>query len=62
MHSTHYNHSGIYCLSKAAIHSMTDTLRMELKPFGVHVMVVAPGKLILIVELTNDFTEFLSVY
>lgn len=38
-------HSGIYCLSKAAIHSMTDTLRMELKPFGVHVMVVAPGKL-----------------
>jgi short-subunit dehydrogenase len=35
---------GIYCLSKAAIHSMTDTLRMELQPFGVHVMVVAPGK------------------
>jgi NAD(P)-dependent dehydrogenase (short-subunit alcohol dehydrogenase family) len=35
---------GIYCLSKAAIHSMTDTLRMELKPFGVDAMVVAPGK------------------
>jgi NAD(P)-dependent dehydrogenase (short-subunit alcohol dehydrogenase family) len=34
---------GIYCLSKAAIHSMTDTLRMELKPFGVDAMVVAPG-------------------
>ncbi|CAO3660039.1 unnamed protein product [Umbelopsis ramanniana] len=37
--------AGIYCLSKAAIHSMTDTLRMELKPFGVHVMVVAPGSI-----------------
>ncbi|CAO3678493.1 unnamed protein product [Umbelopsis vinacea] len=37
--------SGIYCLSKAAIHSMTDTLRMELKPFGVDAMVVAPGSI-----------------
>ncbi|KAG2177251.1 hypothetical protein INT43_007908 [Umbelopsis isabellina] len=37
--------AGIYCLSKAAIHSMTDALRMELAPFGVHAMVVAPGSI-----------------
>ncbi|KAI9305468.1 hypothetical protein BJ944DRAFT_265147 [Cunninghamella echinulata] len=35
--------AGIYSLSKAAVHSLSDTLRMELKPFGVHVTVVAPG-------------------
>ncbi|GAA5794757.1 hypothetical protein HPULCUR_000103 [Helicostylum pulchrum] len=35
--------AGIYALSKAATHSMSDTLRMELKPFGVQVIVVAPG-------------------
>jgi short-subunit dehydrogenase len=35
---------GIYALSKAAVHSMSDTLRMELKPFGIQVTVVAPGK------------------
>ena len=40
---------------------MTDTLRMELKPFGVHVMVVAPGKLILIGRVPYGFTEFSSV-
>lgn len=36
--------AGIYCLSKAAVHSMSDTLRMELKPFNITVSVVAPGK------------------
>ncbi|KAL4214316.1 hypothetical protein AB4K20DRAFT_1273742, partial [Rhizopus microsporus] len=35
--------AGIYALSKAAVHSMSDTLRMELKPFGIQVTVVAPG-------------------
>ncbi|CEI99917.1 Putative NAD-binding protein (Fragment) [Rhizopus microsporus] len=34
--------AGIYALSKAAVHSMSDTLRMELKPFGIQVTVVAP--------------------
>ncbi|CAO3649910.1 unnamed protein product [Cunninghamella blakesleeana] len=35
--------AGIYSLSKAAVHSLSDTLRIELKPFGVHVSVVVPG-------------------
>ncbi|KAI8647254.1 hypothetical protein BD408DRAFT_408859 [Parasitella parasitica] len=37
--------AGIYSLSKAALHSMSDTLRLELKPFGIQVVVVAPGSI-----------------
>ncbi|KAI8343106.1 hypothetical protein BC941DRAFT_410435 [Chlamydoabsidia padenii] len=37
--------AGIYSMSKAAVHSMSDVLRLELKPFGVHVTVVAPGSI-----------------
>jgi NAD(P)-dependent dehydrogenase (short-subunit alcohol dehydrogenase family) len=32
-----------YCSSKAALHSLTDALRMELAPFGIHVVSVQPG-------------------
>lgn len=35
--------SGAYCASKAALHSFSDALRMELKPFGIEVMTVQPG-------------------
>ncbi|KAI7864910.1 hypothetical protein BDF14DRAFT_1997469 [Spinellus fusiger] len=35
--------AGIYSMSKAAVHSLTDALRLELKPFGVNVVLVAPG-------------------
>jgi NAD(P)-dependent dehydrogenase (short-subunit alcohol dehydrogenase family) len=35
--------SGAYCASKAALHFLSDTLRMEVAPFGIHVMVVQPG-------------------
>ena len=32
-----------YCSSKAAVHSLTDALRMELAPFGIHVVCIQPG-------------------
>lgn len=35
--------AGWYCASKAALHSLSDALRMELKPFGVRVLTVQAG-------------------
>ncbi|KAL2621186.1 hypothetical protein R1flu_001391 [Riccia fluitans] len=35
--------AGGYISSKAAIEALTDALRMELKPFGLQVMLVLPG-------------------
>lgn len=35
--------AGAYCATKAAVHALSDALRMELAPFGVEVMVVQPG-------------------
>jgi len=35
--------TGIYNSSKAAIHSLTEGLRMECKPFNIDVMLVVPG-------------------
>ncbi|KAF8406175.1 hypothetical protein HHK36_008255 [Tetracentron sinense] len=35
--------AGSYCSSKAAVHAMSNTLRVELRPFGIHVVLVVPG-------------------
>ena len=35
--------AGAYCSSKAALHSLTDALRMEIAPLGIRVITVQPG-------------------
>ncbi|MBK9623023.1 MAG: SDR family NAD(P)-dependent oxidoreductase [Rhodocyclaceae bacterium] len=35
--------AGAYCSSKAAFHSLSDAMRMELAPFGIRVVTIQPG-------------------
>jgi NADP-dependent 3-hydroxy acid dehydrogenase YdfG len=35
--------AGAYCSSKAAVHSISDAMRIELAPFGIRVVTIQPG-------------------
>ena len=36
---------GVLCATKSALRSITDALRMELRPFGIHVSLIEPGSI-----------------
>jgi NAD(P)-dependent dehydrogenase (short-subunit alcohol dehydrogenase family) len=44
-------YQGLYCASKFAVEGMTEALRMEVKAFGIDVVLIEPG------DTCTDFTE-----
>ena len=44
-------YQGLYCASKFAVEGMTETLRMEVKAFGIDVVLLEPG------DTRTDFTD-----
>lgn len=44
-------YAGAYCASKAALHALSDSLRLELRPFNVRVTTVTAG------AITSSFSD-----
>lgn len=47
---------GAYCASKAAVHSYCESLRLEMKPYGIRVVTIAPGYIDTPMTRNNRFT------
>jgi NAD(P)-dependent dehydrogenase (short-subunit alcohol dehydrogenase family) len=48
--------AGAYCASKAAVHSYCESLRLEMKPYGIRVVTIAPGYIATPMTSNNRFT------
>jgi short-subunit dehydrogenase len=46
---------GFYNASKAALHSYTDTLRMECRPLKLKIVLVAPGAIKSNISVVNSY-------
>jgi len=51
--------NGIYCASKAALHSITEVLQMECKPLNISVVLLAPGSVKS--NLANNHSKLFSL-
>jgi NAD(P)-dependent dehydrogenase (short-subunit alcohol dehydrogenase family) len=47
--------AGAYCASKAAVHSYCESLRLEMRPYGVKVVTIAPGYIATPMTSNNQF-------
>lgn len=47
--------AGAYCASKAAVHSYCESLRLEMKPYGIRVVTIAPGYIATPMTSNNRF-------
>lgn len=59
--------SGIYAASKAALHTSTDALRLELKPFNIDVILLIPGAVVTGIapkgaEIVRSYSNSLRIF
>jgi NAD(P)-dependent dehydrogenase (short-subunit alcohol dehydrogenase family) len=47
--------AGAYCASKAAVHSYCESLRLEMRPYGIRVVTIAPGYIATPMTSNNRF-------
>ena len=50
-----------YSASKAGLNALSEGMRRELKPFGIGVVIIAPGALKRLAEVLDDRTYFVGI-